>query len=261
MSSLAIRSVHLRVADLLRSVDFYARGLGFAILSQTPTHAELAATADTPAILTLTEDRTAARPSDRAAGLFHAALLLPSRAALGRWLRRGADEHVEFDGFSDHGVSEAIYLNDPDGNGLEFYSDRAPADWPVRDGELAMFTHPLDLPALLAAGAAAPTEAAPLAGARWGHLHLRVTNPERSAGFYHDELALDLRQRFGPSARFVAVDGYHHHFGLNNWGGVSQPQPPHALGLIDATIAARSVTMPRTLRDPDGIVLNLVPLS
>lgn len=260
MSSLAIRSVHLRVSDLARSLDFYTRGLGFVVASQAPAHAEFAVTADSPAILALSEDRTAPAPAPHTAGLFHAALLLPSRAALGRWLRRAADGSVEFDGFSDHGVSEAIYLHDPDGHGLEVYADRAPADWPTQNSEVVMFTHALDLPNLLAAGATA-SGSAPLAGAHWGHLHLRVTNPDRSVSYYHDLLGTDLRQRFGPSARFIARDGYHHHFGLNNWGGISAPQPPQALGLIDATVAIKNITTPKTTRDPDGITLNLVPLS
>jgi len=260
-ASLAIRSVHLRVADLARSVDFYRRGLGFAVLYQDSARAELAANPAGPALLTLTEDRTARAPSPHAAGLFHAALLLPSRAALGHWITRAADAGTEFDGFSDHGVSEAIYLTDVDGNGLEFYADREPAAWPVRDGGIAMFTHPLDLQSVLHASAATPAPSAPLAGAVWGHLHLRVTDPDRSVGYYHDLLGLDLIQRFGADARFVSRDGYHHHFGLNRWGGISAPQPAQALGLVDATVAAANISAPTVARDADGLTLNLVPLA
>jgi len=255
--SVEIRSVHLRVSDLARSVNFYARQLGFAMVSESAARAELATAPLGPTLLTLTEDRAAPRAPAHTAGLFHAALLLPSRAALGRWLRHAADAAVEFDGFSDHGVSEAIYLADPDGNGLEFYADRPREAWPQRDGELAMFTHPLALPDLLAA--ATPSGEPPLAGARWGHLHLRVTDLDRSETFYRETLGLTLRQRFGSSARFLAADGYHHHLGLNTWGGIRQPQPPGALGLVEATLASPTVDSPRSPHDPDGIALQLVP--
>src|SRR4051812_32487038 len=143
--SLQIASIHLRVSDLARSVGFYARQLGFTVASHKAGRAELGTSVGGPTLLTLTEDRTAlAAPAD-AAGLFHAALLLPSRAALGSWLGRAATAGAEFAGFSDHRVSEAIYLSDPDGNGLEFYADRPHAAWPFANGELAMATHPLDV--------------------------------------------------------------------------------------------------------------------
>jgi catechol 2,3-dioxygenase len=254
---LDLRHVQLSVSDLARSTDFYARQIGFVLIRDDPGRAEFAAEAGGPVLLTLTEDRTAAPAPPDAAGLFHAALLLPSRAALGRWLRRTADAGVEFDGFSDHGVSEAVYLTDPDGNGLEFYSDRPPDGWPRRNGEIAMFTRPLELPGLLAEGAAAPA-APPLAGAHWGHLHLRVTDLERSDKFYQSALGVSLTQGSYPGARFLAADGYHHHLGLNTWGQPRRPQPAGGLGLVEATFARTGVTAEQCQRDPDGIALRLV---
>jgi catechol 2,3-dioxygenase len=254
---LELRHLQLRVGNLARSTDFYARQLGFVPVRESSGRTELAAEAGGPVLLTLVEDRGAPRAPADAAGLFHGALLLPNRAALGSWLRRTADAGVEFDGFSDHGVSEAIYLTDPDGNGLEFYADRPSATWPRRDGEIAMSTLPLNLPALLAEGAKAPP-AAPLAGARWGHLHLRVTDLERSDAFYQSKLGVAVTQRSYPGARFLAADGYHHHLGLNTWGRPRQPRPASALGLAEATFARSGLGAESRVLDPDGIALRLV---
>jgi catechol 2,3-dioxygenase len=254
---LELRHLKLRVGDLARSVDFYARQLGFVLVQENPGRAELAVEAGGPVLLTLVEDRTAPPAPADAAGLFHGALLLPGRAALGSWLRRAADAGVEFDGFSDHGVSEAIYFTDPDGNGLEFYADRPPETWPRRGGEIAMSTLPLDLPGLLAAGAKA-SPAAPLAGARWGHLHLRVIDLERSDAFYQSALGVNVTQRSYPGARFLAADGYHHHLGLNTWGRPRQPRPASALGLAEATFARQGLAAEKRVSDPDGISLRLV---
>src|SRR3954468_99197 len=153
--SLEITSVQLRVSNLACSLDFYVRKVGLVLRTQTAQRAELVAPDALPGaepLLVLIEDRTAPSPSPAAAGLFHAALLFPTRAALGRWLRGAQRAGVEFSGFSDHGVSEAIYFSDPDDNGLEFYVDRPMAAWPREDGHLAMGTLPLDLADLLAAG-------------------------------------------------------------------------------------------------------------
>ena len=256
--SLQLLSVTLRVSDLARSLAFYAGRLGFVPAAQSATQAGLAVSAGSPTLLTLREDRAAAPAPRDAAGLFHAALLLPDRAALGAWLRRTADAGVEFDGFSDHGVSEAIYLTDPDGNGLEFYSDRPRATWPFAAGKLAMRTDPLDLPGLLAE--AAPAGPSPLAGARWGHLHLRVTSLDRSEAFYRAALGMELMQDSYAGARFLAADGYHHHLGLNVWGCPRQPRPAGALGLAEAVFARSNTRGEQRLADPDGIALRLVGL-
>src|SRR6185436_8329357 len=127
-----------------------------------------------------------------------------------------------------------------DGNGLEFYADRPRESWPFANGEIAMTTRPLALQRLLAD--AAPTTDAPLAGARWGHLHLRVTDLERSEEFYRETLGMAVMQRSYPGARFLAADGYHHHLGLNTWGNPRQPQPPGALGLAEATFTRAGIS-------------------
>ena len=256
-ASLQLASVHLRVSDLARSVEFYTRLLGFVVVNSTSARADLAVDKNSPAILTLTADRTAPAAPRDAAGLFHAALLLPSRAALGGWLKHAAKTGVEFDGLSDHGVSEAIYFSDPDGNGLEFYADRPHGSWHTdANGEFAMNTEPLDVQSLLAA--ASPPSASPLARARWGHLHLRVTNLDRSDAFYRAALGMVVTQSSLPGARFLAADGYHHHLGLNTWGRPRVPRPPAALGLVAATFARSGLATAQHLSDPDGIALHVV---
>lgn len=257
-TTLELQSIHLRVADLARTTAFYVERLGLVVEQQSTNSAALAVAPGAPPILTLTEDRGAAVAPRDAAGLFHAALLLPSRAALGAWLRIVAERGVEFDGFSDHGVSEAIYLRDPENNGLEFYADRPRDAWPFdATGQLAMVTKHLDLDSLLTHSSAVPST--PLAGARWGHLHLRVTNLARSDAFYREAFGMALMQGTYPGARFLAADGYHHHVALNTWGHPRTAQPPGALGLAEATFARAGVTSPQTVRDPDGIGLRLAP--
>lgn len=256
-TSIVIDSVHLRVSNLARSLDFYTRQLGFVVTARTHDGATLGTDEKMAPLLQLTQTPGAARAEPGSAGLFHAAVLLPSRAALGAWLQYAIAAKVEFEGFTDHGVSEAIYLSDPDGNGLEFYADRPRAAWPRRNGELQMMTAPLNLQNLLAA--ATPAAPAPLSGATWGHLHLRVSDLDRAQAFYSSTLGLELTQRFGASARFLSADGYHHHLGINTWGAISKPQDQAAAGLIDASVRAKTVTTPNTVRDPDGITFHIKP--
>jgi catechol 2,3-dioxygenase len=254
-SHLQLTSVSLRVADLTRSLAFYAGQLGFTVREKSDHRAALAADPAGPVRLTLLEVPGAAPAPAEAAGLFHAALLLRDRAALGAWLRHAADAGVNFDGFADHGVSDALYLADPDGNGLEVYADRPSATWPREsNGELGMYTRALDLRKLVSEGAAVTDS--PLRGARWGHLHLRVTDLARSEAFYRNALGMDTMQRSFPGARFLAADGYHHHLGLNTWGHPRLPRPAGALGIAEAVFARDGATA-GTLNDPDGIAVRL----
>lgn len=154
-----------------------------------------------------------------------------------------------------HGFGEALYLNDPAGNGLESYRDRPRADWPVQNGRLAMFTRNLAVRQLRAAGGT--TRKKPLAGAVWGHLHLRVTALAESRCFYERHLGVSVRQDSFPGALFLAAGGYHQHVGLNVWGRPTQPKPAAALGLVSATFQTPAQRGHRELAAPEGYTLRL----
>lgn len=217
--------VSLTVADLGRSVDFYQNSLGLALLDKAGGVARLGA-GDT-AWLELVEVAGATRPR-KSTGLYHFAVLLTGRVELAQTLRRLALRSAPFQGAADHGVSEAIYLHDPDGTGIEIYRDRDPADWPRdADGALEMTTDPLDLDALIDELQDLPEDWAGMAaGTRVGHVHLHVANLPRAELFYSGTVGLDLVQRYGPSAAFLSAGGYHHHVGINTWNGTNAPTPP-----------------------------------
>ncbi len=209
----ALGAVHLRVADLARALDFYALGVGLAILERDASTAVLGV--DERPLVRLRAD-AALRPADpTAAGLYHTAVLFPGRAALASVVRHLAARGVRFTGASDHRVSEAFYLDDPDGNGVELYRDRPSADWPRSADGIAMATLPLDVEALLAEGSD-PYVGAP-SGTVVGHVHLQVGDLAVAERFYTAVLGFDVMARYGAGALFVAGGGYHHHLGLNVW--------------------------------------------
>jgi catechol 2,3-dioxygenase len=216
--------VHLTVTNLERSLAFYQESLGFQLHRREGDTAALGAgEAD---LLRLTENPQARRVA-RTTGLYHFAILMPNRVALAQVLRRIAETQTVVQGFADHGVSEAIYLPDPDGNGIEMYRDRPRAEWPYRNGELAMVTDPLDTNGLLRelTDLSEPWAGLP-AGTVLGHMHLHVSNLNRAELFYKNIIGFDLMQHFGDSAAFMSAAGYHHHLGLNIWNGVGAPKPP-----------------------------------
>ena len=225
-----IGAVSLTVADLARSLRFCGDVLGLRPVERSDGSVLLAAGA-TP-LLYLAELPGAQPKPSRATGLYHFAILLPGRPDLARWLRHVLESGWPLQGWSDHGVSEAIYLADPDGNGIEVYRDRPRGEWPLANGELQMVTEPLDAQGLLAlADGAEPWQAMP-AGATMGHVHLHVASIPQAQAFYCDLLGFDLMQRYGPSALFVSAGGYHHHVGLNTWAGVGAlPAPAGSAGL------------------------------
>ncbi len=228
-----IGHVALTVADLPRALRFYTEIAGMQLREHTHEGATLG-TATRP-LLTLTELPGARPKPQRATGLYHFAILVPSRAALGRSLAALAAGRYPLGGASDHGVSEALYLSDPDGNGIEIYRDRPRDAWPMRGGELAMVTDPLDLQALVddRDGDGVELDAATTIG----HVHLHVADIVAAQHFYCDALGFDLMQRFGNQAAFVSAGGYHHHVGLNTWAGVgAPPPPPGSAGLRHYTI-------------------------
>jgi len=267
----ALAGLTLRVRDLAAMGAFYGGILGLLELSRTPDTVQF-----TPEgrgfVLTLVHRPEAPLHPLGAIGLYHFALLLPDRASLARIVRRVLESGWPLEGSSDHGVSEAFYLADPEGNGIELYRDRPRSSWPRRNGELAMVTRPLDVRNLLQESPfGAPLDPA----TRFGHIHLRVDDLVRGEAFYAGVLGLEVTQRSYPGALFLAAGGYHHHVGLNVWGPRRWPPegatglvsyawtvPAEALGTLQTWLEAREVPYRRdgariVLTDPIGIEVSL----
>ncbi len=229
-----IGGVSLLVNDLDREIEFYRRNLRLALIDRTGSAASLGA-GQAP-LLSLEETRGRRAT---ATGLYHFALLLPSRAELARALKRAVETETRIQGFADHLVSEAVYLYDPEGNEVELYRDRPRADWFDAEGRLRMATDPLDVEGLLAElpeRGATGEEIDP--ASRIGHVHLNVAGVESSTDFYTRVLGFGLTMLFGPAAGFVSAGGYHHHIGYNTWRGAGLPPArPGAPGLKHFSIA------------------------
>jgi len=236
-SGTAVGPVALTVADLGVSEPFYRDVLGFRPLERTGDGNTLAlGAAGSEAPLLLLTEQPGARPKPaRATGLYHFAVLFPDRRDLARALARLLQHRYSLQGASDHWVSEALYLADPDGNGIELYRDRPREAWKhARDGSVAMATDPLNLEGLLGElrGEEDTAERDLPAGTIIGHVHLHVGDLAAAERFYHGVLGFDVTMRSLPGALFVSAGGYHHHLGLNTWAGVgAPPPPPDAAGL------------------------------
>ncbi|HEV2952943.1 MAG TPA: VOC family protein [Candidatus Dormibacteraeota bacterium] len=244
-----LRRLGLRVLDLQAQVEFY-QGLGLELINETTSTATLGFGAQPVLDLARLGPKGIPRPP-RTAGLYHFALLLPSERDLGSFLRHVVDSGITLDGASDHHVSQALYLSDLEGNGIEVYADRPPDTWTGPGGRILMHSRPLDLQRLLEMSSE-PLNRFP-ALSRLGHMHLNVGNLESSGRFYH-ELGMNTQADLG-SARFVSWDGYHHHLGLNTWAGTDiAPAPPNATGL-DYFEISRPGLATNELRDPSGITV------
>ena len=247
--SFAIGTVTLVVHDLASVRAFYENVIGLAPLTSTVTTAVLGV--DGTAVVSLREDRAARRRSPQEAGLYHTAFLLPTRQDLGRWLRDRSDGRLT--GAADHLVSEALYLDDPEGNGVEIYADRPSATWRWQDGLVVMANDRMDLAALAAAGGDAPWQGAP-AGTGIGHVHLQVGALAEADAFFTGTLGLQVTNRFA-KASFYAADGYHHQLAANVWnsaGAKLREFPSTGLAEIGVHAAASGV-----LVDPWGTALRL----
>lgn len=211
-----IGRVRLQVSDLGRSLGYYRDVLGFRALEQAQGRVVLGAHGSDAPLIELVE-RPGARPVPRGGllGLYHFAILLPDRASLGRFLAHLARIGA-YAGMSDHLVSEALYLQDPDGLGIEVYADRPRSSWSWAGGQLAMDTRPLDAQDVVRAGGGEPWTGMP-AGTTVGHVHLHVGDIEQAAAFYHAGLGLDAVVWSYPGALFLSAGGYHHHLGVNTW--------------------------------------------
>lgn len=229
---------HLRVTDLDRARSFYGGDMGLETVRSERNTVWLAPAPDAAPILALSADARLRRKPRASTGLYHIALRVPSRLALAKLLRRLAVRGVQFSGFADHLVSEALYLNDPDGNGLELYRDRPRADWPVANGVITMATDPLDAQRLL--DEAQDEDDAPLdPQTDLGHMHLHVSSLDAAEAFWCGVIGFDVMQRGYPGALFVSAGGYHHHLGLNTWAGPLRP-PEDSVGLRYFTLVLPS---------------------
>jgi catechol 2,3-dioxygenase len=242
--------VRLRAGDLDRMAAFYSRAIGLRELGRSRSEV-LLGTGDGTVLVELEGDPSApARPA-RSTGLFHQAILVPTRADLAVALRRVADAGWSFTGASDHLVSEALYLDDPEGNGIEIYRDRPREEWSHdADGALEMATLPLDLPGVIgSATEGTPDEGMP-DGTVMGHVHLQVADIPEAERHYADGLGFDVTVRGYPGALFVSAGGYHHHLGLNTWGTRGVPPPPDgARGLLRYRVVVPSAADLRAVGD------------
>jgi len=224
--------VQLTVADAARTTAFYERAIGLHALGPADDGVVSLGIPGGPTLVQLVPRADAPPRAPRSSGLFHTAILVPSRGDLALALRRLAAARWPLTGASDHLVSEALYLDDPEGNGIELYRDRPREEWRRDGGQIAMATLPLDLDAVLAEAGADVADAGMPAGTRIGHVHLQVSDLGQAEAFYHGVLGFDVMTRAYPGALFVSAGGYHHHLGLNAWGVAGGPAAvPGARGL------------------------------
>jgi catechol 2,3-dioxygenase len=259
--------VRLQVTHLTRSLAFYERVLGFRTLHQSDGVAALGADGDAKPIVELHEN-TSARPVPRRGklGLFHFAILLPDRASLGRFVSHLSSIGA-YAGMSDHLVSEALYLTDPDGLGIEVYADRPRAQWRYDGRQIAMSTLPLNVQDLVSAAAGSLRWTGMPNGTTMGHVHLHVGNLDEAAAFYHEALGFDKVVWGYPGALFMSAGGYHHHLGTNTWATGATAAGEDEARLIEweivlpdaATVAAAAASVEGAgsvvERSPDGRVL------
>jgi catechol 2,3-dioxygenase len=256
-----IYQIALTVNDLASMAAFYREAMGLTELSSEPGRCRLGI--DGRPLVELREDLAARRASPREAGLFHTAFLMPDRAALARWLRHAADSGLRLQGASDHLVSEAIYLADPEGNGIEVYTDRPRTAWYDAKGAVKMATEALDLNSLLRM-ADRPWAAAPQ-GLVVGHVHLQVGSIPEAEAFYAGTLGLPVMARY-PGASFYGSGGYHHHIATNVWnsrGAGTRGYP--VTGLAELTLATDAASLGAIkarggtdqMSDPWGTVITL----
>jgi catechol 2,3-dioxygenase len=270
-----IGEIEIRVADLERSLDFYTSQLGLVQHAASGNRVSLGPRSGVRLITLVGEPGTRSRPVG-IPGLYHFALLLPSRRDLGILLLHMFQERWPFQGFADHGVSEAAYLADPDGNGIELYSDRPRDTWQIKNGEVAMTTQTLNVNSLIRSVDGEEWNGAHSA-TRMGHLHFSIADLGHGETFYREVLGFDVTNRSLPNALFLSAGGYHHHIGLNTW---LRPQPAHSnyadilsYELIVPDLSAREALAARArsagldvvagetlvLRDPNGTLVLIRP--
>jgi catechol 2,3-dioxygenase len=227
--------VKIKVENLNTSLKYYQEVIGFDVLEQTDTTAKLTSDGKT-SILSLEQPENVTQKHGRTTGLYHFAILLPERSDLANIVIHLVNKGIKF-GSSDHLVSEALYLNDPDGNGIEIYIDRDPYEWSWRGQEVAMTVDPLDFENLLTTVKPGKTWQGMPEETVMGHIHLHVSELKRTEEFYVKGLGFDVVNRYGGQALFLSSGKYHHHIGVNTWNGIGAPTPPeNSVGLQSFTL-------------------------
>lgn len=271
--TLAMGRVALTVHDIDRVAAFYQQAIGLHLLRRDGETAEFGAAGDV--LLELRHDPAARRRSPREAGLFHTAFLLPDRTDLARFVQHLAETRTPVVGASDHEVSEAIYLSDPEGNGVEVYADRPASAWEWSNGLVRMSTDALDIPGLVASAGDTLWGGFP-AGSKVGHVHLQVGAITPAEAFYAGTLGLAVTCRY-PGATFFAADGYHHHIATNIWnsrGAEPRSYPSTGLTEVEIRISPERLAAVReraaasgargegelVLQDPWNTAISLVPV-
>jgi catechol 2,3-dioxygenase len=256
---ISVGQVGLKARNAKALADYYSTVVGLEQLSSDGETITLGAKGRP---LLVIEGDNAAKPDDpRSAGLFHTAFLLPSRADLGRWINFATEQQIKIDGASDHLVSEALYLTDPEGNGIEIYADRTPTEW-KRDGDqIAMATQRMDI--------AGVRGSVPAGDAGWqgapensvvGHVHLRVGDSVAAEDWWHRTLGFDTVAKYGAQAVFLSTGGYHHHVGANTWqsAGAGQRDKGRS-GLAWVELRSSDAREKAKLEDPWGTEIRVVP--
>jgi catechol 2,3-dioxygenase len=260
-------AVRLTVRDVGAMTEFYERTVGLRVLSREDDAVLLGVDDGAPLVELRHRPGAVPRPSGTT-GLFHLALLVPGRPVLAEAIRRVTERGRQFTGASDHLVSEAVYLRDPEGNGIEIYRDRDPDEWEWDDASVQMATLPLAIESVMSELPERPEPLMP-AGTVLGHVHLNVADLAATEAFYADMLGFDVTTRAYPGALFLSAGGYHHHLGANLWGGAGAPAPPAgAMGLdafevvlqhtgaLDQVLAAVADAGVPTVEDAAGTALS-----
>lgn len=237
--------------DAAAMSQYYQQVVGLKELANSGGHITLGA-GDRP--LMEIEQSSAVRPDDpRSAGLYHTAFLLPSRPDLGRWIRHAIESRIRIDGAADHLVSEALYLTDPEGNGIEIYADRPADSWDWEGRSVRMATDPLDAEGILASATGTPDWDGAPGNSIIGHVHLRVGDARAAEGFWNNDVGFDTVLNYGGQAVFLSTGGYHHHIGANSWQSRGAgPRDKDRTGLQWVELLNKGPVAERSLFDPWG---------
>ena len=252
-----VSKVGIKARDGHALADYYKSVVGLKEVGRRPGVIVLGAGDD--GFFEIEEVKTLRQDDPRSAGLFHTAFLWPKRADLARWTRHATDRQIQLDGASDHLVSEALYLTDPEGNGIEIYADRAPVGWKWEGTSVKMATERLNFQSLLAEieGQTQRWEGAP-DGSMVGHVHLRVGDSGEAERWWHEQMAFDTVAHYGGQAVFLSTGGYHHHIGANVWhskGAGKRDMDRTGLGFVEMKSRAGAA---KTVSDPWGTEIRVV---